>query len=284
MRTRNIYLLLLMVLATVAGCSPNGSSDSTQSLITDSLSYESDSDSILTSKIVADFPAGQDTFALTVINYISSQLANNFLPILVGDENIKNFPRYRGDITNGQNIVNFYGKANLAYLQAQANEIRKYHDAEEDVRMSADIAIRKTYDCPAYTNYTTTTYNFLGGAHGSSSNYTVNILKPSGKILTQTVDTLQLEALQPLLRKGVLSYMHKNGDADVTDDNLNDVLFVDKGIIPLPAHAPFLTKDGLCFIYQQYEIGPYAMGMVTFTIPFDLAKPYMTQEAQVLLN
>ena len=283
MRTRNIYLLMLLALVALAGCKSGNSSEQTKPLATDSLAYESDSDTTLTSKIVVDYPTGQDSFALAVTNYVSNELANNYLPVLLGDDNEKNFPNYKGDITRGQAIVDFYGKANLAYIKVQADELRKYTE-DENTPMSCDIAIRKTYDCPSYVNYTTSTYTFLGGAHGSATNYTVSILKSSGKVLTQTADTLQLEAMQPLLRKGVLEYLHKNGEVDVTDDNLNDVLFVEKGIIPLPAHAPFLTKNGLCFIYQQYEIGPYAMGMVTFTIPYEQAKPYMTTEAQELVK
>lgn len=283
MRTRNIYLLMLLALVALAGCNSGNSSEQTKPLATDSLVYESDSDTTLTSKIVVDYPTGQDSFALAVTNYVSNELANNYLPVLVGDDNEKNFPHYKGDITRGQAIVDFYGKANLAYIKVQADELRKYTE-DENTPMSCDIAIRKTYDCPEYVNYTTSTYTFLGGAHGSATDYTVSILKSSGKVLTQTADTLQLEAMQPLLRKGVLEYLHKNGEVDVTDDNLNDVLFVEKGIIPLPAHAPFLTKNGLCFIYQQYEIGPYAMGMVTFTIPYEQAKPYMTTEAQELVK
>ena len=122
-----------------------------------------------------------------------------------------------------------------------------------------------------------------GGAHGSAVSYRVNILKSSGRVLGATVDAAQLEAIQPLLLHGVTTYINAQGQK-VTEDEALKLLFIDKGIIPLPAHAPYLAADGLHFVYQQYEIGPYAMGMVSFTLPYDKVKPYMTAEALQLLE
>jgi hypothetical protein len=53
--------------------------------------------------------------------------------------------------------------------------------------------------------------------------------------------------------------------------------------IPLPSAAPAFTKKGLAFIYQQYEIAPYAAGMVNFDIAYDKIRPFLTAEAQALL-
>ena len=104
-------------------------------------------------------------------------------------------------------------------------------------------------------------------------------------MLTETVDTTQVKKLQPILRKGVISYLNEyNKEDPVTDKNLNEFLFIENGIIPLPAHTPFLTKDGVHFAYQQYEIGPYAMGIVEFTIPYSEIKSYLTSEAAKLIQ
>ena len=42
---------------------------------------------------------------------------------------------------------------------------------------------------------------------------------------------------------------------------------------------PVLTPEGLRFVYQQYEIGPYALGMVEFTVPYADVKSCLTKEA-----
>lgn len=121
---------------------------------------------------------------------------------------------------------------------------------------------------------------YLGGAHGSSSIEVANILKPSGKRLTQTIDTLKLKEMQPMLRKGVLAYINANSDSSITDSSLNDYLLIEGNLIPLPATLPYLAADGLHFVYQQYEIAPYAMGIITFTVPYAEAKSFMTAEAK----
>ena len=70
----------------------------------------------------------------------------------------------------------------------------------------------------------------------------------------------------------------------VSEKDLNDHLFVDNGVIPIPAHAPYLAADGVHFIYQQYEIGPYAIGMVSFTVPYAEIKQYPSKEALQLVE
>ena len=54
--------------------------------------------------------------------------------------------------------------------------------------------------------------------------------------------------------------------------------------IPVPQFPPTFTKNGLVFLYQQYEIGPYAVGMPNFCIPYKKVLPYLTEEAAALVE
>ena len=71
-----------------------------------------------------------------------------------------------------------------------------------------------------------------------------------------------------------------------SDENLKEMLIGvdDVNRIPLPAAAPYFTKEGLCFCYQQYEIAPYAAGMINFTIPYGKIRSFLTSEAQELIK
>jgi len=60
-------------------------------------------------------------------------------------------------------------------------------------------------------------------------------------------------------------------------------LFIDGDIIPFPAFSPYPSKDGLVFVYQQYEIASYAAGMPAFTLPYEVVEPYLTEEAKAIL-
>ena len=99
--------------------------------------------------------------------------------------------------------------------------------------------------------------------------------------MRQVVDTTKTRELQPLLRAGVLRYF-KDCEQEVKESELTSMLFIKDGIIPLPARTPTLVDDGVRFDYQQYEIGPYAMGIVSFTIPYADIKPWLTEQAKQL--
>ncbi len=125
----------------------------------------------------------------------------------------------------------------------------------------------------------------MGGAHGAYIAYSLNLNKHTCKPVDNPVDSTKLKALQPLLRKGVLEYIKDAGDTETTDATLNNVLTLElNGLIPLPAHAPYVKGDSLCFIYQQYEIAPYAMGLVSFNIAYKDIKPYLTAEGKALFG
>ena len=97
------------------------------------------------------------------------------------------------------------------------------------------------------------------------------------------LDPACLDAIQPLLRKGLTDYF-KDGDMEITPEELDNVLFLESGTIPFPAWTPFPGENGLVFTYQQYEIAAYAAGMPNFTIPYDEILPYLTPEAKLLIG
>lgn len=52
----------------------------------------------------------------------------------------------------------------------------------------------------------------------------------------------------------------------------------------LPIAPPHLSKYGVQFDYQHYEIGPGVLGQVSVVIPYEKIKQYMTDEAKVLIE
>lgn len=62
---------------------------------------------------------------------------------------------------------------------------------------------------------------------------------------------------------------------------MND-LFIENGIIPLPKNGVYLSSEGVVFIYGQYEIAPYALGMPTFTVPYKEIGKFLSPEARRL--
>lgn len=282
MENKKMSIAFLAAVCTCLSCNGGKSVSMAEPLPVDNVSCVKKSGS-LECKIVVDYPSGDDSLSHSVAAYISGELGRQYLPIINNPDEAAKYPLYSGTQASGNAVAEYYASATVKYLSLQAKEL-KDAGMEEAPQLTYELSVRKVADNDRYVSYETASYAFLGGAHGSAVDYTVNISKQTGKVLAQTVDTLQAKAMQPILRKGVLGYLHEQGDTTATDTSLGEYLFIENGIVPLPVHAPYLADDGVHFVYQQYEIGPYAMGMVAFTVPYDEIKQFLTKEAVGLIK
>ena len=240
--------------------------------------------------ISVDYPTEPNELSKNIRTILNEELANLYLGNMNGDQ-IEKQESYKGDLANGNLVIEKYCKDNFSYLKSQMKDL-KDADPRADANMSYDIRLNKEAETDSYVTYHCFSYVYLAGAHGSTFERSFNIVKATGKKLSQVVDTARVKDLQPILRKGVLSYLNQQSGTEsqteneeqITDAQLNDYLFIENGIIPLPSSSPYLAKDGVHFIYQQYEIGPYVMGLVSFTVPLEKIKPYLTGEALKLLK
>lgn len=276
-----------MALMALAGCksgpaksgtaaAEQDSVQQTTAFATDSIAFCEQKDSTLKCSVVVDYPSGDDSLSVGVRRYVAGELARLFLPTM--QEEDEPAAVFKGTKADGKALVDFYGKLNFGYLKSQYAELKDLGIAG----LSYDLSIRKTGETDRYLTYETSCYVFLGGAHGSAMCYPVNIVRSTGKVLAATVDTLKQKALQSILRRGVKEYISKAENRKIKDRDLQNMLFVEHGIIPLPTTVPVLTPEGLRFVYQQYEIGPYALGMVEFTVPYADVKSCLTKEAAEL--
>lgn len=228
--------------------------------------------------IKLDYPTGTDKPSQNVRKILNQKLADNYLGS-TNEEGVSNYKAYARDLAQSHVVIEKYCNDNFKYLKDQVNDIKQY-DSRANINMNYEINLFKIAENKNYITYNCFSYAYLAGAHGSSFDQSFNIVKATGKLLTETVDTTQVKKLQPLLRKGVISYLNEyNKEDPVTDGKLNEYLFIKDGIIPLPVNTPYLAEDGVHFAYQQYEIGPYAMGIITFTVPYADIKPFLTAEA-----
>lgn len=54
--------------------------------------------------------------------------------------------------------------------------------------------------------------------------------------------------------------------------------------IPLPTTDPYVTPEGIAFVYQQYEIAAYACGLPSGTLLFDKVRDVLSEEGRELLG
>lgn len=301
MKKKHLSLITLALVASIMiGCKASSTkaqaaNDVKEAQAADTLVVSTDSCILQEGEIVqcaisVDYPTEPNELSKNIRTILNEELANLYLGNMNGDQ-IEKQESYKGDLTNGNLVIEKYCKDNFAYLKSQMKDL-KDADPRADANMSYDIRLNKEAETDSYVTYHCFSYVYLAGAHGSTFERSFNIVKATGKKLSQVVDTARVKDLQPILRKGVLSYLNQQSgnesqtenEEQITDAQLNDYLFIENGIIPLPSSSPYLAKDGVHFIYQQYEIGPYAMGLVSFTVPLDKIKPYLTAEALKLLK
>ena len=251
-------------------------------LTTDSIKIENNEDSLATASLVFDYPTeGRPKMLDSVRAYINETLYHCFYP---GENGKSKYAElYMGDLESGKKVGKFYGKA-------FAEEMKQMRHADGMDKTSAPyshyLTLRKVEDTDFFTSYVLHNYWYTGGAHGSDFTEGATISKFDGHVLSYPIDTLRLMDIQPLLAQGIADYLNtaKQWDDNITAKNIRDYLFLSGDTIPLPAARPYLTAKGIMMVYQQYEIGPYAMGQPSFVIPYDKVMPFLTKDAKSVIT
>lgn len=298
---KKLQLTILLTAAAsfaVSGCkssAPRGEADSLAA-VTDSdtlavnlATYgDAQEDSTVEYSLSVDYPQGDDSLAAGARQLVAREMAAFYMPQEDGVEDVyrNRYPAYKGSIDNGQTLADFYGKGTMGYLMDNHKQMRELQGASAELPpLYQKASIRKGAETAHYVTFDMTDEINMGGAHGSFFAYSVNLSKRTFKPVDHPVDTTKVKELQPLLRRKVLEYVRDAGEKDATDATLNSVLTLElNGIIPLPMHAPYAEGDSLCFVYQQYEIAPYALGLVNFKVAYKDIKPYLTEEGKSLFG
>ncbi len=114
-----------------------------------------------------------------------------------------------------------------------------------------------------------TSYRYMGGAHGMGVVLYQVLDAKTQKMLT--LDDILLKNKKEKLTKLVKAEFNKFLKERDTDPKADYVEFA------MTDNFTF-TKDGLKFLYQPYEITPYAMGMPELTISYDKLKGVIKSE------
>lgn len=295
MKSRSLFIALAaLCLVALGSCDRSG-----KPVVTRSYSYvDSASHADLSFELelpdAVNGPAGD--IRKGIIDIMDSRLA--FIGSYEGE---RLFPKFDGDLSDADAVIDYYRTKALETLNASATsdyEERKGYimedpdfTEEEKAEMlesypgyEYDFSLTKESETKRYVVFNSTDYIYLGGAHGGvTGEGSVTFDKRSGQRFTNFFKEGALEQMQDLLLKGVTEYFSDNDDS-VSKENVREFLFLDSETIPFPVWTPAPTEDGLNFTYQQYEIAAYAMGMPSFTIPYEDLKPYLTPEAVDLLN
>lgn len=118
-----------------------------------------------------------------------------------------------------------------------------------------------------------TQVDYMGGAHPNSSFTYVDYDRSSKAVLTLD-SILKPNTFSKLQR--IAEQIFRKNEGLAPDQSLANTYFFDKDTFHLNSNFT-ITKAGLEFLYNPYEIKPYAAGITTLVIPYsaikDLIKP-----------
>jgi len=288
--------MTIAMAAALSACGHRASQQATEAegmqFATDSIGLERE-DSLASVKVSVDWPtSGNDTLVSSIRQYICGELAVR--PWQEGQQEAKM-------TDDGKQLVEATVKEQFDELAQMGNEARQ-EGYGYGMTFSSYVRVFKLEEGEGYITYLSNSEGFMGGAHGYATSTGVTFSKKSGQqigyhtkynqqtekfeIREQTLfSNPQSDELSQLIKEGVRSYFQEFDTEVIDDEKLKDQLLSvdDVNHIPLPANAPIFTKKGLSFTYQQYEIAPYAAGMVNFDIAYDKVRPFLTAEAQALI-
>lgn len=174
------------------------------------------------------------------------------------------------------------GKIGRTMLDSAESDFKDFEKAgfEHPINYEYSLSILPVHFTDKYVTYSSTSYTYLGGAHGGTISINSVFRLSDGKLFGW--DMFRDDAGQELagiVKEGI---MEKYFGVE-TEDEFAGCLLVNPAEFPLPDADPFFMADGVHFIYQQYEIAPYAAGMPECTIPYDVLSDLLTPEAKDLL-
>ena len=292
---RKILAVGLAVLAAVA-CRPSGVKD----LKTETMEYE-DSTAHADLSVKVELPVSGQGAAAERIRQKLVEVMDGQLSHIGTYEEERQFPAFKGDAGKTESLLTYYrdkalevlGKLSQEDYDERVSSIEENDGLTDEQRQEIlddmpgweyDFGLLKERETDEYVVFLSQDYVYLGGAHGGvTGRGGMTFDKKDGHQVEQFLDPSCLDAIQPLLRKGITEYFSED-DAEISPEELDNYLFVESGVIPFPAWPPYPDEDGLVFTYQQYEIAAYAAGMPNFTIPYEDLRPYMTPEAKALLG
>lgn len=119
-----------------------------------------------------------------------------------------------------------------------------------------------------WRNYLLTYYSFRGGAHGIQTMSQIVFDAKTGEVLSEgdfLADGYE-EPVAELLRKAILDSMTAEAPELVE-------------LVQMDAIGPngnfSVGEDGMEWIFQPYEAGPYALGILSATLDWEALKPYL---------
>lgn len=248
---------------------PENTQEASDTLTTTPLVYAYDENKVQVDLHIFYPESGANQYVVNAVReFISEQLGGS----------------YEGRLDDGQALLHHYGDSIRNYLLAEHENDQTDMDEEAINGYYRDIVIMKAYETPRLVTFTYDEDIYLNGAHGSHATYGMTFRKSDGRRFgPDMLHGVYSEEMYSLIKDGLKQYFTDMAQDSVnTDEKLKEFILTDDDVnfLPLPNHAPYITAEGVNFIYQPYEISFYAAGMPQFVVPLSDMQRFFTVTAQ----
>ena len=142
----------------------------------------------------------------------------------------------------------------------------------DDIVFEAELKSELKYNSNGVVSIVFNNYQYAGGAHGSTTYYTLNVDTNLQKVLT--FDDVFVKGCEPELKKLIIKGLEKlnkeyGGNLSYFDD------YEDYLKEAFDSQYIYFTENGVTFIYNESLIAPYAAGPMFVEIPFKDLEEYM---------
>ena len=122
------------------------------------------------------------------------------------------------------------------------------------------------------------TFEYTGGAHPNSWNKWMNFEKNTGKLLALK-DVFMAGSEKPisdmLLEELITEMATRLEDSSITSlEGLQNAGILNSTNMYVPDNF-LLEKEKVSFLYNKYDIAPYAVGVITLSLPYTSVEKYM---------
>lgn len=168
-----------------------------------------------------------------------------------------------------------------AMLESYSNFFFENDADSETPEASTQLTIHKIDETDYSVTYKMEGYSYVGGAHGMPFTKGMTFSKADGSrygwnLLSNTED------LRALLLSSIREQYFEGNDSDFTQ--AIEIMVKDTTRFPLPETDPWIVGDSIQFVYQPYEIAPFAVGLPSCRIPVRQLIGYLSQKANEIIK
>lgn len=161
-------------------------------------------------------------------------------------------------------------KENIANYKNEVCGSESEKDIKSEVWMNHSFECENEilYNAHGFISYACATYSYTGGVHGlvTTSYYVYDFYDNEEITLSNIFNEESLPAILTLIKEKLSQWEYADG--------------IDMGSVSVTENF-YINDEGICWIYNPYEIAPYALGAIEVKLPFSEIKNYIIEDTPI---